>query len=123
MGQGRASLCYCPFLLPVACVRRVTFGLEGAQASPSPTCAKVGRIGAARAPEVPGHVQERPEQGGAVVVQQLDQVGLEDEAAQLDQVSGALLSRLGPIAGVIACACGIEAVAFNHQPPQPCRCR
>lgn len=107
------------FLLPS--LRGVLVRLEGAQPGPSPSGAEVFGISAACVPELPGHVQERAEQGDAVVVQQLHQVGLEDETAQLDQVSGALASCLDPVACVGAG--GIEAVTFHHQPPQPCRCR
>ena len=105
------------FLLPMACVRCVAFGGEHAQAVPPPASAEVGGVGVARAPELPGEVEQGAEQGGAVVVQQLHQVRLEDEAAQLNQVPGALPPCLGPIARVGAGAGGIEAVTHHHQPP------
>ncbi len=105
------------------CISGITFGLEGAQPGPSPAGAEVGGVGIARAAELPGEVQQRAEQGGAVVVQQLHQVSLGDKAAQLDQVAGALASCLGPIAGIGAGAGGVQPVTCHRQPPQPCRCR
>ena len=80
-------------------------------------------VGIARTLELPGHVQEGAEQSGAVVVQQLHQVCLEDEATEFDQVACALAPFACPIAGVLASTVGIKAVTQHRQPPQPCRCR
>lgn len=90
---------------------------EGAQAATAPVCAQLGGIFVARAPKLPGRVQQGAEQGGAVVVQQLHQLGLNSEAAQLDQVTGALAACLRPVAGVRAGACGIQAVTLYRQAP------
>ncbi len=118
MGHG-----FAPFLLPVACICGILVRFKGAHPGPSPAGAEVRGIFVAHALELCCHVQQCPEQGCAVVVQQLHQVGLKDEAAQLDQVAGALAARLGPIAGVGQGASGVEAITHHYQPPQPCRYR
>ena len=59
-------------LLPVPCIGRVAFGGEHAQAVPPPACAEVARVFVAITPKLAGEVQQRAEQGSAVIVHQLD---------------------------------------------------
>ncbi len=84
----------------------LAIGGEHPQAVPAPPGTEIGRIMITHAPELPGEVQQRAEQGGAIVVEKLHQVRLGDQAAQLDQVPGALAPGLGPIACVGAGAGG-----------------
>ena len=98
-------------------MRHVPFRLESAHSGSPPAGAKVGGVRVACFPKLRGEVQKRAEQGGAIVVQQLDQVGFNDEATEFDQATGSFTSCLGPIAGVGSGAIGIEAVTLHHQPP------
>ena len=63
-------------------------------------------------------VQQRPEQGGAVVVQQLDQPGLLDEAAQFDELPCACASFLHPVAGVVTGLGEGEPILLHGQAPE-----
>ena len=65
--------------------------------------------GATFAPEPIGQLQERAQQRGAIVTSEIDQAGLLDEAAQLDQLPGAGAAFDGPGAIVGAGADGISA--------------
>ena len=97
------------------CLSRIAFGRKGAQAAPAPPRAKMAGVVVAHAPELAGNLQQRPEQGGAIVLDQLNQPSLGDQAAEFDQTPGALTAFLDPIARVGAGACGIEPV--TRQPP------
>ena len=108
--------------MPMLCLSRIAFGRKGAQAGPAPPRPEVGGVVVTQAPELAGNLQKRPEQGGAIVLDQLDQPSLGDQAAEFDQMPGALAAFLDPIARVGAGACGIEPVTRHGQPPQPCRC-
>jgi len=121
--RSPALLMRLSFLLPSLHGGCILVCLEGAQPGPLPAGAEVAGVGITCAAELPGQIKECAEQGGAVIVQQLHQVGLGDEAAQLDQVPGALAPRLGPIAGIGAGAYGVQPDTCHCQPPQPYRCR
>jgi len=62
--------------------------------------------GVVRSAEPVGQLHEGAEEGGAIVVGQLDQAGFLDEAAELDEVAGALAACLGPVShvGGVFCA-------------------
>ena len=93
----------------------VTVRIEGAEAAPAPACGKMARIvaGVVCAAELVGEVQKGAEEGGAVVVHQFDQAGFLYEAAEFDEVAGALAARLGPIAHVGAGLLSVDPMALG----------
>jgi len=95
--------------------RGVTVGLEGAEAAAAPACGEVARIvaGVVRSTEPIGEIKEGAEQGRAVVVGQFDEAGFLDQAAEFDEVTGALAAFLGPIAHVGASLAGIEPMTLD----------
>ena len=95
-----------PCFLPI---RRHSIGIEGAQATAAPDGGELlGRAIVIRASvaELIGEIEEGAEQGGAIVVGQLDKAGFLHQAAQLDQMAGAFAAYLGPIAHVGASLSG-----------------
>ena len=70
-----------------------------------------------------GEIEERAEQGGAVIVHQFDQAGLLHQAAEFDEVTGALAPRLGPVAHVGAGFLGIQPMPLDCRLPQQARRR
>ena len=84
----------------------------------APAGAKMGWIFVIHAAQPSGHLQQCAEQGGAIVVQQFDQLGLDHQAAQLDQMAGALPARLGPVARVSPGADSFGAGDSLATPPQ-----
>ena len=91
------------FFLPLAvpCRGDVSVGLEGAQAAPAPARQQVGRAFLPTflplSPEPGGEFEEGTEQGGAIVVHQIDKTGLLHQAAELDQMTGARPPVVGSI--------------------------
>ena len=69
-----------------------------------------------------GEFEKGAEQGGTVVVHQLDQTGLLHQAAEFDQMSGPCPPVLDPLTGIGPGAGAIEAVTPHAQMPQPRRC-
>lgn len=63
-----------------------------------------------------GEFEEGAEQGGTIIVDQLDQTRLLHQAAEFDQMAGSGTSILHPLARVVAGAVTIEAIAQHHQP-------
>jgi hypothetical protein len=60
-----------------------------------------------------GDLKEGAEKGGAIVVDQRDEPGLLHEAAEFDQMAGALAACLGPVAHVGAGSVGGEPMALD----------
>src|SRR5487761_219875 len=71
----------------------VLVGLEGAQAAPAPSRQQISRafpLAFLCLPlEARGEFQEGAEEGGAIVVHQIDEAGLLNQATELDQMPGA----------------------------------
>ena len=72
---------------------------------------------AAFALEPIGQLQERTQQSGAIVVGEIDQAGLLDEAAQLNQLPGAGAAFDGPGTVVGARADGFSSRHGRRRPP------
>ena len=114
-----------PFLPQAPCdsFRRFLVGIEGVQSAPSPACKLIGLayllVFILLQPVC--EFEEGPQQGRPVIVHQLDQPGLLHQAAEFDQMPGARAPVLHPFAGIIACACGIEAVTQHGQTAELCR--
>ncbi len=68
--------------------------------------------------ELVGHVQERPEQGSAVIVHQFDQSSFLHQPAEFDQMSGACAPVLDPLALVVAGSGEVHPVALDGQAPE-----
>ena len=111
--------------MPLLHVLGVAFGFECSHPGSSPACNQIGGHGAVivTIPELSGQLQQCAEQSCSVIIRQLHQVCFDDQAAEFDQVPCSFTACLGPIARVDAGACGIEAVTFHCQPPQPYYCR
>jgi hypothetical protein len=62
-----------------------------------------------------GDIQEGIEQDGAIIVDEFDQSGFLHQSAEFDQMPGACALVLDPLAGILAGACGIEAVTQRGQ--------
>ena len=114
-----------PILLGCGCIVR----LEGAHPLPPPSCPKVGwrfcpafLVSILLQLQLAGNVQQRAEQGGAVIVQQLDQPGFLHEAAQLDELAGACAPFLHPVAGVVTGAGEGGPILLHGQAPELRRC-
>ncbi len=60
--------------------------------------------------ELIGQAEECAEQCDAIVVDQLDEAGLLDEAAEFDQVAGSRAPVLDPLPAIVSGARQIEAV-------------
>ena len=67
-------------------------------------------------------VQQRAEQGGAVVAGQLDQPGLLDKATKFDEQACACTSFLRPVAGVVASLGEVGPILLHGQAPELRRC-
>jgi hypothetical protein len=67
--------------------------------------------------------EEGAEQGGAIVLDELDQPGFPHEAAELDEVAGAGASVLHGLPGVGAGSMAIEPMAQRGETAQPHRRR
>lgn len=77
--------------------------VKGAKAGVAPAGAELGgRRLVVAVLQIGGEFEEGAEEGGAVVVHQLDETSLGDEAAELDEMTGAVAARSGPVAGVRA---------------------
>ena len=63
----------------------------------------------------PREFEERAEQGGAVIIDQLDQPGLLHQAAQLDQVPCPRAPVLDRLALVIACPIPVQSITQHAQ--------
>ncbi len=79
---------------------------KGAQSAVPPGCGELGwragvgtRVRVPSAPELVGEIHHGAEQCGAVVVQQFDEAGFLDEAAEFDKLSCSCPAFLDPIAG------------------------
>lgn len=74
-------------------------GLEGTQPAPPPARPEIGRAGAVIGllTELIGEVEEGAEQGGTVVLDEFDQPGFLDQAAEFDEVAGAGAAVLNPL--------------------------
>jgi len=68
---------------------------------------------AIRAREAVGQFEQAAQKGGAIVVSEINQAGLGDEAAQFDQVMGAFAALHDPGPRVLA-RCG------GFSPPRQC---
>jgi hypothetical protein len=94
-------------------------GIERAQSVASPACHEIGLTCSLVFILLPlepcCEFEECAEEGCAIIVQQLDQPGLLDEAAEFDEVAGAGAPVLDPLAGVVAGAGGVEAVTQHGQ--------
>lgn len=65
-----------------------------------------------------GNPEQRSQQCGAIVVYQLDEPCLLNEAAQLDQMPGAGASILHPLPFVVAGPSALEPVVLHGQMPK-----
>jgi hypothetical protein len=103
--------------------RGFAVSIEGAEAAAAPTCSEVTGIVTVivRSAEPVGQFHEGAEQGGAVVVHQLDQPGLLHQAAEFDEMAGTFTARLGPIAHVGAGLACVEPMALGCRQPEPPR--
>ena len=109
-----------PSSLLVLIGRARRIGVEGTQAAVPPSGEQIGAalVRMCTASQPVRQLQEGAEQGGAIIVRQLDQARLVDEATEFDQVACTLAPFARPIAGIRAGACGDEAVTLHHQSPQ-----
>src|SRR5687768_9910983 len=71
------------------------------------------------APQRRGRLDEQPEQDGAVVARQFDQIGLGDEAAELDQLAGTLAALHLPRSRVMPRPLRLQAIARLYCSPVP----
>lgn len=100
-------------------------GVEGPESAASPTGYEVGSLFtlAFILLEPRGEIEEGAEEGGAIIVHELDEAGLPHQAAELDEVAGARSPVLNPLAGVGAGTGEIEPVTPHGQAPAlHCRC-
>src|SRR5713101_8705371 len=73
--------------------------IERAQATPAPGDGELRRravVIVAAVSKLIGEFEEGAEEGGAIVVGQLDQAGFLDEAAELDELAGTFAACPGP---------------------------
>lgn len=98
----------------------IIVGIKRPQPAPSPTRHEIGRTGTilAAQPQLIGNPEQRPEDGGAIVVDQFDQPGLLNEAAQLDQMPGAGASIMHPLPLVVAGPSALETIVLHGQMPE-----
>jgi hypothetical protein len=104
---------------------RSLVGIEFAQAAAAPAGEQIGAADSLISSilKATGEVEEGAEQGGAVIVDELDQAGFLDEAAELDEMAGAGTTILDPLAGIVAGTREIEAVTLHGQALElRCRC-
>ena len=108
---------FAPFLLPMPYLYGITLGLESAQSPPSPACKLIGLayLLVSILLQPVRQFEEGAQQRRAIIVHQLDQPGLLDQAAELNQVSCARTPVLHPLAGVIASTIPIETVTQHGQ--------
>ena len=113
-------------LIPAALRDResLLIGVEGPHSAPPPPCHQIGRtsIVLAAVAELIGEFEKRPEQGGAIVVDELDQAGFLDEAAEFDEMAGASTPVLHPLALVVPSLSAVEPIPQHGQVPQPGFC-
>ena len=113
-GRHRGRYVAAPILLGCGYL----IGIESAQAAPAPAREEIGPASPLAFVFLPlqpiGDVEEGAEQGGAVVIQQLDKAGFLHEAAQLDEVACALAPQFGPVARVRAGAGGVQPMPLHY---------
>ncbi len=104
---------------------RLLIGIEGPQPEPAPPGSQIGRTGAivGSMSELIGEPEERPEQGGAIIVDQLDQSSLLDEAAEFDEMAGAGATVLHPLPLVVAGLAALDPIPQHGQMPEHDCCR
>ena len=92
-----------------------------AQASPPPSRHEIGRASAVVAAilELSSQLEEGPQQRGTIVVDELDEPGFLDEAAEFDQMPGAGAAVLHPLPLVVAGSIAIEPIPQHSQVPEP----
>jgi hypothetical protein len=113
-GCKRFRLHACFRLFPDA--GSVAVGVKSPEAASAPSRGEVPGIVACVVTAQPfGELEERPEQGRAVIVRQLDQAGFLDQAAELNEMAGALAACLGPIAHVGASLLRVESVTLQPE--------
>ena len=97
-----AFLLYCPR-------RGLLVRLERAEAAAPPACEGIAETFALAfnlflsllpASQLIGQFEEGAEQGGAIVVDQIDEAGLLHQAAEFDELPGAGAALLHPVAGI-----------------------
>ena len=110
-----------PILLPA---RGILVGIEGTQSASAPTGYEVSLSSALGfiLLQLIGEVEEGTEHCGAIVVDQFDEAGLLHQAAELDQMAGALPPLADPIAYVGERAVAIEPIAQHGQALELRRC-
>ncbi len=102
---------------------RFAVGVEGFEAFAAPAVCEMAGVdaGLSESLQAIGEFEEGAEEGGAVILHQFNQAGLVDEAAELDEVTGAGAACLGPIAHVGAGHDGGEPMTLGYGQPQPAR--
>ena len=70
--------------------------------------------------ELVGHPEQRAVDDGTVVFRQIDESGLDDEAAEFNQMSRALTALDLPCAHVMPRPCRLQAVARGSVAPERC---
>jgi hypothetical protein len=98
-----------------------SIGIEGAEAAAAPGSGEL-RWGAiitfATETKLIGDIEESAEEGGPIIVDDINQAGLLDETTEFDQMACARASILDPLPRIGASAIAIEAVLQHGQAPQ-----
>jgi hypothetical protein len=96
-------------------------GIEGAEAASAPGSGEL-RWGAiitfATETKLIGDIEESAEEGGPIIVDDINQAGLLDETTELDEMACARASVLHPLPRIGASAITIEAVLQHGQAPE-----
>lgn len=85
------------------------------KAAPAASPPKRQKLFASLAAKKRGCVEQQPEHHRAIIVGQVDEAGLGDEPAELDQLAGALAPLHDPVAGILAGAIMLKPTVQHSQ--------
>ncbi len=99
-------------------------GIEGAQPASAPACPEIIGAGTISAlPQLIRQCEEGTQQGGTIIVHQVDHPGLLHQATEFNQMAGARAPILNPLACIIAGSRLIQPIPLHdHAPELSCCC-
>ena len=98
---------------PSSRARRLIDCIERASTTPSPQYQQLIPFGAA---QLRRRFVEQAEDRRAIIIRQLDQPGLGDEAAKLDQLARSLAALHDPVAGIVTGDSVLKPVPCRRRP-------